>query len=47
VSYSHVDRVKRYLANQEAHHRKQTFQEEFVAFLRRHQIPYDERYLWD
>jgi REP element-mobilizing transposase RayT len=47
VSYSHLDRVKRYLANQEEHHRKQTFQEEFVAFLRRHKIPYDERYLWD
>jgi REP element-mobilizing transposase RayT len=47
VSYSHVDRVKRYIAGQEKHHRRTTFQEEFLAFLKRHRIEYDERYLWD
>ena len=47
VSYSHVDRVKGYLARQADHHRTRTFQEEFVAFLRRHGIEYDERYLWE
>jgi REP element-mobilizing transposase RayT len=45
VSYSHLGRVKQYLATQAEHHRKQTFQEEFIAFLKRHQIEYDERYL--
>ncbi len=47
VSCSNIDAVKRYLARQEEHHRKQTFQEEFIAFLRRHHIEYDERYLWE
>jgi REP element-mobilizing transposase RayT len=47
VSYSHLDRVKRYIAGQARHHRRITFQEEFVAFLRRHRIEYDERYLWE
>jgi REP element-mobilizing transposase RayT len=47
VSYSGVDQVKRYIAGQEEHHRTRTFQEEFIAFLRRHGINYDERYVWD
>ena len=47
VRFSNVPAVKRYLARQAEHHRTRTFQEEFIAFLRRHQIPYDERYLWD
>jgi REP element-mobilizing transposase RayT len=47
VSYSNLEQVKGYLARQAEHHHKQTFQEEFVAFLRRHQIEYDERYLWE
>jgi REP element-mobilizing transposase RayT len=47
VSFSNIGQVKKYLARQEQHHRKQTFQEEFIAFLRRHEIEYDERYLWE
>jgi REP element-mobilizing transposase RayT len=47
VSYSHLERVKLYIARQAQHHRRTTFQEEFVAFLRRHRIEFDERYLWD
>jgi REP element-mobilizing transposase RayT len=47
VSCSGVDPVKRYIAGQEEHHRTRTFQEEFLAFLRRHGITYDERYVWD
>ena len=47
VSYSHLGRVKAYVARQAEHHRKRTFQEEFVLFLRRHGVEYDERYLWD
>ena len=33
--------------NQEEHHRKMTFQDEFRALLRRHNIEFDERYVWD
>jgi REP element-mobilizing transposase RayT len=47
VSYSHLERVKSYLARQAEHHRTMTFQEEFRAFLERHHIAFDERYLWD
>jgi len=47
VSVSQVDRIIRYIDNQEAHHRKMTFQEEFLALLKKHRIEYDERYLWE
>ncbi len=47
VSYSHLDLVKRYIAGQAEHHRRLTFQEEFVAFLRKHYLEFDEQYLWD
>ena len=36
----------RYIQTQEAHRRKMTFQEEFLALLKKHRIAYDERYLW-
>jgi REP element-mobilizing transposase RayT len=47
VSYSNIDRVKKYIDGQEEHHRLRTFQAEFIAYLRRHGIEHDERYLWD
>ena len=47
VSYSNVDAVKRYIADQAEHHRVRSFQEEFVDFLERHEIEFDQRYLWD
>jgi putative transposase len=47
VSFSNVDQVKSYLSNQEEHHRRLTFQEEFCEFLRRHNLEWDERYVWD
>ena len=46
VSPSMVDSVKRYVANQEEHHRTMTFQEEFRKILDRHGIEFDERYVW-
>jgi putative transposase len=46
VSRSNVDVVARYIANQEAHHRKRSFQDEYVDFLKRHDVDYDERYIW-
>ena len=47
VSKSGVPAVLRYINNQEKHHRKLTYKEEFVAFLRKYGIEYDERYLWE
>jgi len=47
VSESQMPAVVEYVRNQESHHRKQTFQEEFLALLDRHGIEYDPRYLWD
>ncbi|MCH7725903.1 MAG: IS200/IS605 family transposase [Planctomycetes bacterium] len=47
VSKSNVEEVRRYIENQEEHHRKMSFQDELRALLRRHGIEYDERYVWD
>jgi REP element-mobilizing transposase RayT len=47
VSESNVAGVTRYIAEQEKHHRKLSFQEEYVAFLKRNNVAYDERYIWD
>ena len=46
VSHSGVAQVVAYIQRQLEHHRKQTFQEELIEFLRRHEIEYDERYIW-
>src|SRR5258708_34358928 len=47
VSYSGLDSVKKYIANQAKHHREIGFKEEFIALLKRHDLVFDERYLWD
>jgi REP element-mobilizing transposase RayT len=47
VSESNVDAVIRYIADQEAHHQKHSFQDEFVAFLKKNNVDYDPRYIWD
>ena len=39
--------VIEYIANQEEHHRTRTFQEEFLLFLKKYDVPYDENHLWD
>jgi putative transposase len=46
VSQSLASAVVQYIGNQEKHHRGVTFQEEFVAFLKKHGVAYDERYIW-
>ncbi len=46
VSASGIGVVKRYILRQEEHHRKKTFQEEYVEILQRSGVEYDERYLW-
>ena len=47
VSQSNLDQVKQYIASQEEHHRKTTFQDELRTLLRKHEIEFDERYVWD
>lgn len=45
VSKSNAGLVRRYIERQEQHHRKMTFQDEVVAFLKKHEIAYDPRYI--
>ena len=47
VSESQVEPVRQYIRNQEQHHRRLTFQDELLAFLQRHGVEFDPRYLWD
>ena len=47
VNPSEIDVVVRYIENQAEHHRKKTFKEEYLAFLKKYKVEYDERYLWD
>jgi putative transposase len=47
VSHSQCEIMDAYIANQEEHHRKISFKEELVTFLKRHKIEYDEKYLWE
>ncbi|MGH9897750.1 MAG: IS200/IS605 family transposase [Pyrinomonadaceae bacterium] len=46
ISPSNIEGVKRYIFNQEEHHRHKTFQEEYIELLQTSSIEYDERYLW-
>jgi putative transposase len=45
VGVSQTESTRLYIKDQEKHHRKISFTQELVAFLRRHNIPYEERYL--
>ncbi len=47
IGQSQLDIVKKYIAGQNEHHRVRTFQEEFHEFLKRYEIQFDERYVWD
>jgi putative transposase len=47
VSESSVTAVTKYIAEQEEHHRKHSFQEEYITFLKKNKVVYDERYIWD
>ncbi len=46
VSARFVPQVRRYIDTQEDHHKTRTFQEEYVAFLKRGSVDFDERFLW-
>jgi len=47
IGISQLDDTVAYIDRQAEHHRKLSFQEEFVAFLERHKLDYDPKYLWD
>ena len=47
INPSEVEKVVEYIDRQDDHHKKHTFQEELLAFLKKYKVEYDERYLWD
>ena len=47
VSESAIEDVRAYIRNQREHHRKRSFQDEIRAYFQRHNIEFDERYVWD
>lgn len=47
VSESILDDVRGYIRNQQEHHKTVTFEQEFIAFLKKNKIPFDERFVWD
>lgn len=44
-SHSHLDAVIKYINNQEKHHKKKTFREEYIELLKRYDVEYDEKYI--
>ncbi len=47
VSQSEVETVTRYIKRQKERHRKMSFQEEYKIFLKKHQLDYDQKFVWD
>jgi REP element-mobilizing transposase RayT len=47
VSVSHLSETIEYIKNQAEHHRTRTFQEEYLAFLKKHNLQFEEKYLWN
>jgi len=47
VSQSNLDQVKKYIAGQDEHHRKMSFQDELRVLLRKHEMEWNEKYVWD
>ncbi len=46
IGVSQIAATVAYIDSQEEHHRTRTFEEEYIAFLKKHGIQYDERYIW-
>ena len=46
-SHSHIGKVYDYIFNQDKHHKKKTFKEEYIGFLEKFEIKYDEKYLFE
>ncbi len=47
LSPAHFQDLCKYIANQEEHHKNIDFKDEFLGLLKKYNIEYDERYLWD
>src|ERR1043166_4848925 len=47
IGFPQIETVRHYIAGQENHHRKASFQDEFRNLLRKYEIEFDERYVWD
>ena len=47
IGYSNLGALINYIEGQESHHRKTTFKEEFIKFLKKYDVPYDEKYVWE
>lgn len=47
IGFSQIPVARDYIVNQEEHHRRSTYQDEFRLLLKRYEIEYDERYVWD
>ena len=47
INHTELDVATNYIKNQKERHRKINFQEELVAFLKKYEIEYDKRYIWD
>ena len=47
LNQTETDVVINYIKNQKQHHEKRDFQDEFRAFLKKYQVEYDEKYVWD
>ncbi len=46
-SHSHMSKVYDYILNQEKHHKRKTFREEYMEFLKKFEVGYDEKYLFE
>lgn len=46
-SHSHINRVYNYILNQKQHHKKKSFKEEYIDLLKKFEIPYNEKYLFE
>lgn len=46
ISISHINETIAYIQNQKRHHAKKDFKQEFLAFLKKHEIDYEEQYVW-
>lgn len=47
IGFSQITQVREYIADQEEHHGRISFQDEFRALLAKYEVDYDERYVWD
>tara|TARA_R110000850_G_scaffold124161_1_gene242242 strand:+ start:633 stop:1085 length:453 start_codon:yes stop_codon:yes gene_type:complete len=47
INPSEVETVVNYIANQHAHHKKKSFKEEYLAFLKKYNVEFEDRFVWD